>query len=167
MKILRVQLLQPIRNVLFLSFISILLSGCAIFGGSIDHAIDLTNEKEHEKAVQYLTGIIESDATPLTKAEAFMLRGKNYTSLREYRYAYRDLQVAWKASCDIYQSSPAPEVPPQAGNATKPFSSARACTETVPFLIDELKPFTSEFAAIMATQEALALTKKHFPDFAK
>ncbi|WP_031482132.1 hypothetical protein [Maridesulfovibrio frigidus] len=166
MKILRVQLIPQIRNGLLLSFISILLSGCAMFGGSIDHAIELTNEKEYEKAVQYLSGIIDSGATPLTKAEAFMLRGENYTSLREYRYAYRDLQVAWKASCEIYQSTPISETPPS-GNSTKSFSSAKACTETVPFLIDELKPFTSDFAAIMATQDASSLTKKHFPEFSK
>ncbi|OEU70799.1 MAG: hypothetical protein BA863_13420 [Desulfovibrio sp. S3730MH75] len=167
MKILRVQLIPKIRNVLLLSFISIFISGCAIFGSSIDHAIELTNEKEHEKAVQYLTGIIESGATPLTKAEAFMLRGENYTSLREYRYAYRDLQVAWKVSCEIYQSTPISETPPPTDNSTSSFSSAKACTETVPFLIDELKPFTSDFAAIMATQEASALTKEHFPELAK
>lgn len=133
-------------------------------------------QQQYDDAVDELTGLIKSDAPETKKAQAFMLRGKAYASLKEYRYAYRDLQVAWKLSCHIYQTSPVPQQEPEtpvqnpSGNATQqevapePFTPARACIEQLPRLIDDLKPFTSEFGAIMATQEASSIVKEMFPD---
>jgi|GEM_PF-2762515 hypothetical protein len=152
--------------------------GCSFFYSPIDQAQEYTRHKQYDDAVAKLTDMIDSDYSEEEKAQAFMLRGQAYTSLKEYRYAYRDLQVAWKLSCHIYQISP-PAAPAKAkessqqaptANGTQPetprtpFTPARACIEEVPRLIDELKPFTSEFGAIMATQEASSIVKKMFPD---
>ncbi len=150
--------------------------GCSFFYKPIEQAHVYALQKEYDAAVAKLTDIIDSDYTEEKKAQAFMLRGQAYTSLKEYRKAYRDLQVAWKLSCHLYQSKPLEQVDmaqdaqmeQQTTNATgqgpMPFSSAKACIEDLPFLIDELKPFTSEFGAIMATQEASAIVKEMFPE---
>ena len=159
-----------IRSIILIAFLTF-LQGCAFFGNSINNAIELRNEKQYEKAVQLLDNVIESDASDITKAQAFMLRGRNYTSLHEYKYAYRDLQVAWKISCEIYQNSPEHKLLPKiiSSNSTKTepsqpqFHPADACIETIPILLDNLKPFTSDFAAIMATQEASKIIKTMFP----
>ncbi|WP_319778893.1 hypothetical protein [Maridesulfovibrio sp.] len=153
-------------------------TGCSFFYKPIEQAQEYTRHQEYDAAVNKLTDIIDSDYSEVEKAQAFMLRGQAYTSLKEYRYAYRDLQVAWKLTCHIYQTSPAPQpttVPEEpesrpASNSTArkaapvPFTPARACIEDLPRLIDDLKPFTSEFGAIMATQEASTIVKKMFPD---
>lgn len=153
-------------------------SGCSFFYKPIEQAQHYALQQEYDAAVDELTDIIESDAAEEEKAHAFMLRGEAYASMKEFRYAYRDLQVAWKLSCHIYQTSPLEPLPavsksaqPQpAANATQadfipePFLPAQACIEQLPRLIDDLKPFTSEFGAIMATQEASAIVKKLFPD---
>ncbi len=132
-----------------------------MFSGSLQQSHDYLHEKRYDAAVERLDSIIKSDAPEIEKAEAFLLRGEAYTALKEYRHAYRDLQVAWKLSCHLYQTSP-----PAAENNKTPdtsFNSSVACIETIPLLIDELKPFTSDFGAIMATQEASALVKSLFP----
>ncbi|NDV25535.1 hypothetical protein [Desulfovibrio sp. JC010] len=161
---------------LFLLLFSI--SGCSFFYQPIEQAQEYTRHHEYDAAVDKLSDIIDSDYSEEEKAHAFMLRGQAYTSLKEYRYAYRDLQVAWKLACHIYQVSPPaepvtaaeePQAPPaengtQQSPAPAPFVPARACIEQLPRLIDELKPFTSEFGAIMATQEASAIVKEMFPD---
>ncbi|NDV22538.1 hypothetical protein [Desulfovibrio sp. JC022] len=153
-------------------------TGCSFFYKPIEQAQQYALLQQYDAAVDKLTDVIDSDASEEEKAQAFMLRGEAYTSLKEYRYAYRDLQVAWKLSCHIYQTFPTPQLPavteaPQSqstGNSTqqepapKPFTPARACIEQLPRLIDELKPFTSEFGAIMSTQEASAIVKEMFPD---
>lgn len=155
-------------------------SGCSIFYNSMDQAQEYARHRQYDQAVCKLTGIIESAAPEIEKAQAFMLRGEAYTSLKEYRYAYRDLQVAWKLSCHIYQTSPA-QLPAAQQSATpysgtnsttahsedrhaKQFSPAMACIDRIPLLIDKLKPLTSEFGAIMSTQEASAIVKKMFPE---
>ncbi|WP_320005831.1 hypothetical protein [Maridesulfovibrio sp.] len=150
--------------------------GCSFFYKPIEQAHEYTLQKKYDAAVAKLTDIIDSDYSEAEKAQAFMLRGQAYSSLKEYRRAYRDLQVAWKLSCHLYQSDPSAKhenVPatqnePQSTNATAQnqltFSSAKACIKDLPFLIDELKPFTSEFGAIMATQEASAIVKEMFPE---
>lgn len=147
-----------------------------MFYKPIEQAQHYALQQQYDDAVDELTGLIKSDAPETEKAQAFMLRGEAYASLKEYRYAYRDLQVAWKLSCHIYQTSPIPQQEPEApvqkpsGNATQqevapePFTPAQACIEQLPRLIDDLKPFTSEFGAIMATQEASAIVKEMFPD---
>jgi len=163
-----------VRSVILIAFLTF-PQGCTFFGNSINNAIELSSEKQYDKAVQLLDNVIESDASDLTKAQAFMLRGKNYTSLHEYKYAYRDLQVAWKISCEIYQNSPEHKLLPKTAysNSTKAESShsqfhpAYACVETIPILLDNLKPFTSDFAAIMATQEASKIVKKMFPQLSE
>ncbi|SDL39805.1 hypothetical protein SAMN05660337_2911 [Maridesulfovibrio ferrireducens] len=171
-------LIHIIRFATQLALSSVLFSGCAYFGNPINDAIELNNEKQYEQAVQQLNHVIESDASAVAKAQAFMLRGKSYINLHEYRYAYRDLQVAWKVSCDLYQNSPDYVLTPpnSTSNSSEPnpdstpaapFHPAHACVETIPLLIDELKPFTSDFAAIMATQDASAIIKKMFPELLK
>ncbi|WP_291328949.1 hypothetical protein [Desulfovibrio sp. UCD-KL4C] len=160
-----------LRSVVLIAFLTGFLQGCTLFGNSINNAIELRSEKQYDKAVQLLDNIIDSDASDITKAQAFMLRGKSYTSLHEYKHAYRDLQVAWKISCEIYQNYPEHKLLPKTTNSnstkTEPsqslFQPAYACVETIPILLDNLKPFTSEFAAIMATQEASKIIKKMFP----
>ena len=153
-------------------------SGCSFFYKPIEQAQHYALQQEYDAAVDELTGIIESAAPEEVKAHAFLLRGEAYTSMKEFRYAYRDLQVAWKLSCHIYQTSPVesiaaaskPALPQPSANTTQvesppePFLPAQACIEDLPQLIDSLKPFTSEFGAIMATQEASAIVKKMFPD---
>lgn len=134
------------------------IPGCSFMSSSLDQAQEFSREKQYDDAVEELNDIISSDATETEKAQAFMLRGKAYTSLKEYRYAYRDLQVAWKLSCHIYQHFPEP-----AENSSETFDTANACIEQIPILIDNLKPFTSDFGAIMATQNASAIVKKLFP----
>ncbi|MFW5499454.1 MULTISPECIES: hypothetical protein [unclassified Maridesulfovibrio] len=150
-------------------------SGCSIFYKPIEQAQYYALNQQYDAAVDELSDLIDSDASEEEIAQAFMLRGEAYTSLKEYRYAYRDLQVAWKLSCHIYQISPEPQQPEknaphqESTNATQepapaPFSPAQACIEQLPQLIDNLKPFTSEFGAIMATQEASAIVKKLYPE---
>ncbi|WP_320174805.1 hypothetical protein [Maridesulfovibrio sp.] len=152
-----------------------LSTGCSFFYKPIEQAQYYALNQQYDAAVDELSYLIDSDAPEEEKAQAFMLRGKAYTSLKEYRYAYRDLQVAWKLSCHIYQISPEPqqaaktEQHQESVNATQepapvPFSPALACLEQLPQLIDNLKPFTSEFGAIMATQEASAIIKKMYPE---
>ena len=160
--------------ILFAGLIAV--PGCSFFYKPIEQAQHYALQQQYDAAVNELSDLIDSDAPEEEKAYAFMLRGKAYTSLKEYRYAYRDLQVAWKLSCHIYQNSPAPQQPdtnkqivPVTENATQeasppPFSPALACIEQLPQLIDALKPFTSEFGAIMATQEASAIVKQMFPE---
>ncbi len=151
-------------------------TGCSFFYKPIEQAKHYALQQQYDAAVDELSDLIDSGAPEEEKAQAFMLRGKAYTSLKEYRYAYRDLQVAWKLSCHIYQNSPATQPSdidtqkePATENATQEaapaqFSPALACIEQLPQLIDALKPFTSEFGAIMATQEASAIVKQMFPE---
>ncbi|WP_432737597.1 hypothetical protein [Maridesulfovibrio sp. FT414] len=137
----------------------LLAQGCAVFTGSLDKAMQYSRESRHSEAVGQLDSVIKSNASESDKAQAFLLRAKKYKALREYRYAYRDLQVAWKLSCYLYQTETTPTAP-----GSEPFNSAQACTEHIPLLIDDLKPFVSDFSAIMATQEASALVKQLFPE---
>lgn len=147
--------------VLLLFFLS-LLTGCALFTGSLQQSQDYMREQKYEEAVERLDEVIESDASEEEKAHAFLLRSEAYTALKEYRYAYRDLQVAWKLSCHLYQT-----LPLRQKNATlskDSFNTTTACIEKIPLLLDELKPYTSDFGAIMATQEASSIFKKMFPN---
>lgn len=163
-----------IKSAVLIAFLTALLSGCTLFRNPINSAIELSGEKQYDKAVQLLDEVIESDASDITKAQAFMLRGKAYKNLHEYKYAYRDLQVAWKISCDIYQNYPEHELLSKDyySNSTNPESSAPfhpayACVEAIPVLLDNLKPFTSDFAAIMATQDAARIIKNKFPQLSR
>ncbi|CCO22167.1 hypothetical protein [Maridesulfovibrio hydrothermalis] len=133
-------------------------AGCSFITSSLNQAHQYNKEKNYEAAVTKLTDIIDSDTSNKLKAQAFMVRGQSYINLKEYRYAYRDLQVAWKLSCHIYQITPA------TNSTADEFDTATACIEKIPFLIDELKPFISEFGAIMATQQASSIVKKMFPE---
>lgn len=167
------QTLRSLTGVLIIIMLG--TPGCSFFYKPIEQAHEYTLHKEYDAAVEKLTDIIDSDYTEEEKAQAFMLRGQAYTSLKEYRKAYRDLQVAWKLSCHLYQSklpsqtlTAEKDLTQHTANGTvqspKAFNTAQACIEDLPFLIDELKPFTSDFGAIMATQEASAIVKKMFPE---
>ncbi|WP_245576997.1 tetratricopeptide repeat protein [Maridesulfovibrio zosterae] len=129
---------------------------------SIDQARAYNQKAQYNSAIKSLDHFIDSDANEYEKASAFLLRGKTYINLKEYRYAYRDLQVAWKLSCHIYQNE---------NNSTptemNDYDPAKACIEQIPILIDNLKPFISEFGAIMSTQEASALVKIIFPEISR
>ncbi|WP_320170626.1 hypothetical protein [Maridesulfovibrio sp.] len=143
---------------LILILLLIMANGCAMMHGSLDQAQEYSRESNYEAAVQTLDNVIGSDESESVKAHAFMLRAEAYSSLKEYRSAYRDLQVAWKLSCHLYQKGP------DAADAESDFNTAKSCTEKIPLLIDELKPFISDFGAIMATQEAAAIVRKIFPE---
>ena len=135
------------------------ISGCSLMFDSLEQARRYNQEAQYNSAIKSLDHLIDSDADEYEKASAFMLRGKTYINLKEYRYAYRDLQVAWKLSCHIYQNEH-DSIQKKIGG----FDPAKACTEQIPVLIDDLKPFISEFAAIMSTQEASTIVKTIFPE---
>ncbi len=151
----------PFHNTLLPLILICLLvpAGCSLIRSPLNQAREYSKNEQYDAAVEKLTGIIDSDASEQEKAQAFMFRGYAYSNLKEYRYAYRDYQVAWKLSCHIYQN-----LNETTENNETEFVPAQACIEEIPPLIDELKPFTSDFGAIMATQEASAIVKKMFPD---
>lgn len=134
-------------------------ASCSLINSPLDQAQEYSKEARYDAAVERLTDVIDSNVSEREKAQAFMLRGQAYKNLKEYRYAYRDFQVAWKLSCHLYQVL---STPSEKDNTN--FNTAKACTEEIPLMIDELKPFTSDFGAIMATQDASAIVKKMFPD---
>ena len=168
------QILHSLTAVLIILLLA--APGCSFFYKPIEQAHEYTLQKRYDAAIAKLSDIIDSDNTEEEKAQAFMLRGQSYISLKEYRKAYRDLQVAWKLSCYLYQTAPPQQLKiateggqtPHTANATQEspitFSPVQACIQDLPVLIDELKPFTSDFGAIMATQEASAIMKELFPD---
>lgn len=146
-------LLTSVKSVLL--FALLLFCGCA----AISRSPEQCTEARYEAEVEKLTDVIESEVSDSEKARSFMLRAETFSAMREYRYAYRDLQVAWKLTCHLYQNGA------EAVSEKTPasFDAATACIETIPVLIDKIKPLTSDFAAIMATQEASAIVKKMFP----
>ncbi len=145
-------------SILLLAWVILFSTGCTAFRGNMQEGIELNKSRHYKEAAEIFSAEIHAATTPESAAMAYKYRAIARTGMKDYREAFSDLQIAWKISCTL-----APKFPPPA-NATSP--QYEDCNRNIPKLIEDLRPFLSDFAAIMATQEAAKTMKRRFPAFA-
>lgn len=134
-------------------------SGCSYFSDNLQEGIKLTDKGQYDQAVNELNQEIKIASDPASVAQAYKYRGIAKTGLKEYRDAYSDLQIAWKLSCTL-----APKFIPPNGPKSSTFED---CNKNIPQLLNNVRPFLSDFATIMATQKAAEIMKRKYPAFAE
>lgn len=153
------QHIHPIAVTIAIYLTVACLCSCSITEDHLPKGIHLTESREYKQAEAILTDEIDRASEPETVARAYKYRAIARVGLKEYREAFTDMQIAWKLSCTL-----APKFIHH--NATAP-ATYSDCNYDIPERMSEIKLFLSDFAAIMATQDAVKILKSNYPAFAR